>query len=155
MTSCCWNSLNCHNQIASLEKLTQIIGVLRLFALAPKQPRLLCFYSFMKIASLLQYHSVYSCKLFIQGVTVMAQWLINLTSNHEDAVWSLASLSGLGIWHCRELSCSSKTWLGSQVAVTVVWAGSCISEWTPSWELPLCLGPSHKKQKRKCLFRGL
>uniref|UniRef100_A0A8D1XLG6 PDZ domain-containing protein n=2 Tax=Sus scrofa TaxID=9823 RepID=A0A8D1XLG6_PIG len=32
-------------------------------------------------------------------------------------VLSLASLSGLRIWRCRELRCRSQTWLGSGVAV--------------------------------------
>ena len=34
-------------------------------------------------------------------------------------VQSLASLSGLRIWHCRELWCRSQTRLGSGIAVTV------------------------------------
>ena len=34
---------------------------------------------------------------------------MNLTSTHE--VWSLASLSGLGIQCCRELWCRSQIWL--------------------------------------------
>ena len=43
-------------------------------------------------------------------------------------VRSLASLSGLEIWCCRELWCRSKTQLSSHVAVAVVWAGSCSSD---------------------------
>ena len=35
-------------------------------------------------------------------------------------VRSLASISGLGIWHCRELWCRSQLWLGSRFAVAVV-----------------------------------
>ena len=35
-------------------------------------------------------------------------------------VWSLVLLSGLRIWHCRELWCRSQTRLGSCVAVAVV-----------------------------------
>ena len=35
-------------------------------------------------------------------------------------VRSLASLSGLRIWHCHELWCRSKMWLGSGVAVALV-----------------------------------
>ena len=34
-------------------------------------------------------------------------------------VRSLASLSGLRIWHCRQLWCRSQMWLGSCVAVVV------------------------------------
>ena len=45
-------------------------------------------------------------------------------------VWSLASLSGLRIWHCRELQCRSQMWLGSCVAMAQ--ACSCSSNWTPS-----------------------
>ena len=33
---------------------------------------------------------------------------------------SLALVSGLGIWRCRELWCSSQMWLRSGVAVAVV-----------------------------------
>ena len=44
----------------------------------------------------------------------------NLISIHEDAVRSLASLSGSGIWHCPELWCRSQMQLGSHVAVAVV-----------------------------------
>ena len=55
----------------------------------------------------------------------MAQWLMNLTRNHEVAgVRSLALLSELTIWHGRELQscelrCGSKTGLGSCIAVAV------------------------------------
>ena len=46
-------------------------------------------------------------------------------------IWSLASLSGLRIWYCRELWCRSQTWLGSHIAVAGVWASSCNSNLTP------------------------
>ena len=49
----------------------------------------------------------------------MAQWLINLTSIHED-VQFLALLNGLRIWSCRELWCRSQTQPGSRVAVALV-----------------------------------
>ena len=45
-------------------------------------------------------------------------------------VQSLASLSGLKIWCCHELSCRSQTWLGSCIAVAVAEAGSCSSHST-------------------------
>ena len=41
------------------------------------------------------------------GVPVMAQQV----SIHEGAVQSLASPSGLKIWHCHELQCRSPMWL--------------------------------------------
>ena len=59
------------------------------------------------------------------GVPVVAQCLANLTGNHEVVGSSPGSLSGLRIWHCRELCCRLQTWLGSHVAVAVAWAGSC------------------------------
>ena len=37
------------------------------------------------------------------GVSVVAQWVKNPTCVHEDGVRSLASLSGLRIWHCHKL----------------------------------------------------
>ena len=44
----------------------------------------------------------------------------NPTRNDEVVGLIPASLSGLRIWHCRELWCRSQTWLGSGVAVAVV-----------------------------------
>ena len=44
----------------------------------------------------------------------------NLTSIHETQVQSLASISGLRIWHCHELWCRSQTQLRSHVAMAVV-----------------------------------
>ena len=60
-----------------------------------------------------------SCQDTPQGVPVMAQWLMNPPSIHEDAVHSLALLSGLRIWRCCELWCRSQTRLGSRVTVAV------------------------------------
>ena len=63
-------------------------------------------------------------------------------------VQSLASLSGFRIRHCGELWWRLQTRLGSCIAVAVVWAGNCSSDWTRS------LGISKKpkqtnKQNRK------
>ena len=60
----------------------------------------------------------------MQGVPVMAQWLTNLTRNHEVA----DSIPGLAHWvtdpawirHCRELWCRLQMQLGSHVAVAQV-----------------------------------
>ena len=41
----------------------------------------------------------------------------NLTRNHEVAGLTLASLSGLRIWRCRELWCRLHIWLRSGAAV--------------------------------------
>ena len=60
-------------------------------------------------------------------------------------VWSLASLSRLRIWRCRELQCRSQTQLGSGVAM--VQASSCSSDQTPSLGTSICHGRGPKKQK--------
>ena len=55
----------------------------------------------------------------------MAQWVKNLTSIYEDVVPSLALLIGLRIQCCCKLQ------LRSGVAVAVVYAGSCSSDFNP------------------------
>ena len=51
------------------------------------------------------------------GIPIVAQWLINLIGTMRLQVRSLALLSGLSIWRCRELWCRLKMWLGSGMAV--------------------------------------
>ena len=64
-------------------------------------------------------------------------------------VRSLASLSGLRIWHCLELWCRSKMQFGSHVAVVVVQAGSYSSDSTPGLGTSICHGCGPKKTKKK------
>ena len=68
-------------------------------------------------------------------------------------VQSLASLSGLRIQHGHKLRCRSQTQLTSGVAVAMVWAGSCRSDFTLifPWELSYAVGAvvKRKKEKRK------
>ena len=79
----------------------------------------------------------------------MAQQKRNRLVSMRTGVQSLASLSGLRIWHRHELWCRSQTRLGSQVAVAVMQAGSCSSDLTPSWELPYATGVALEKRKKK------
>ena len=62
-------------------------------------------------------------------------------------VSSLASLSGLRIWHCCGLWCRSQTQLKSDVSVAQ--ASICSSDWTPSLGTSIYCKFSLKKQKRK------
>ena len=64
-------------------------------------------------------------------------------------VRSLASFSGLRIGCCCELGCRSQTRLRSGIAVSVVSAGSCSSDLTPSLGTSMCCGCSPKKTKDK------
>ena len=70
-------------------------------------------------------------------------------------VWSLASLNGLRTRRCCEPWCKSQTWLGSGIAVAVVYAGGYNSNWTPSLGTSICRGCSprkDKKDKKKCIL---
>ena len=49
----------------------------------------------------------------------MAQWKRIRLGTMSLRIQSLASLSGLSIWHCREMWCRSQAWLRSCVAVAV------------------------------------
>ena len=70
-------------------------------------------------------------------------------------VRSLASLSGLRIWHCHELWCGLQTWLGPCIAAAVVQASSCSSNSTPSLGTSMRCTCGPKKQKRKKETKGV
>ena len=53
------------------------------------------------------------------GVPITTQWKWICLVPMRTQVWSLASLTGFRIWHCRELWCKSQTWHGSGIAVAV------------------------------------
>ena len=82
------------------------------------------------------------------GVSVVVQGKQIQLESMRMGVWSLALLSGLRIWHCRELWCRLQIWLGSCITVAVVWAGSCSSNSTSSLETCIChqCGPKKAKQ---------
>ena len=62
---------------------------------------------------------------------------------------SLALLSGLRIWRCRELWCRWQTQLRSGIDVTVKQASSYSSNSTPSLGTSICCECSPKKTKNK------
>ena len=79
----------------------------------------------------------------------MVQQKRNLLGTMRMRVQSLASLSGLRTWCCRELWYRSKTRLGSGIAVAVVWASSYSSDSTPSLGTSICCRCNPKKKEKK------
>ena len=79
----------------------------------------------------------------------MAQGKLIRLVSMRMRVQSLALLSGLRIWHCRELWCRSQTWLGFRVAVAVVSALSYSSDSTPSLGTSMCRTCGPKKQRKE------
>ena len=77
----------------------------------------------------------------------MAQWKWIWLASMRMWVWSLASLSGLGKLHCRELWCRSQMWLGSRVAVAVVHSYSSNS--TLGLGISMCCRWGPKKKRKK------
>ena len=82
------------------------------------------------------------------GVPIVAQWKWIWLASMRTKVWSLASLSGLGIQHCRVLWCRTQTWLGSGVAVAVAQAGGYSSEDSWPGNLPSAEGVALKRLKQ-------
>ena len=78
----------------------------------------------------------------------MAQWLTNPTRNHEVWVWSLALLSGLRIWRCRELSCRLQTHLRSCVAWLLPRPAATAPIRPLVWEPPNAAGAALEKTKK-------
>ena len=83
----------------------------------------------------------------LHGIPIVAQGKQIRLGTWRLWVRPLALLSGLRIWHCCELWCRWQTWLESGIAVAVVEAGSCSSDWTPSLGTSICHGCGPKKQK--------
>ena len=81
------------------------------------------------------------------GIPVVAQWKPVRLVSRKMQVPSLALLSGSGIQCCHELWFRLQTWFRSHIAVAVVYAGSCISDSTPSLGTSICCGYRPKKLK--------
>ena len=77
----------------------------------------------------------------------MAQWRRIQPGTMRTRARSLASLSGLRIWHCCELWCGSQMRFRSCIAVALVEAGRCSSDWTPSLGTSMCCECGPKKAK--------
>ena len=84
------------------------------------------------------------CKYMFKNLGIPA-----IIQQKQIQLVSLASPSGLGIWHCGELWFRSQTLLGCWVAMPVCVASSCSSNWTPSLWTSICYNFCPKKQKKK------
>ena len=62
---------------------------------------------------------------------------------------SRASLSGLKIQPCRELSCRSQMQLRSGIAVAVAWSAAVAPIQPLAWELSYAMGVALKRKKKK------
>ena len=62
-------------------------------------------------------------------------------------VWSLASVSGLKIWHCWKLPCRSQMWLGSGVAWLWLRLAAAAPFGPLAQELPFATGVAIKRKK--------
>ena len=83
------------------------------------------------------------------GVPIVTQQnRIGLASMRMQ-VRTLALLSGLRTWHCRELWCRWQTWLGS--GMVWLWHGLAAAALIGplAWELPYAVGTALKRQKNK------
>ena len=86
---------------------------------------------------------------FLPGVPVVAHWKGIWLVFVRTQVWSLASLSGLRILHCRELRCRSQ--MCSDLALLCRWHRPATTVLNSSLSLgtSICWGCGPKKTKKK------
>ena len=87
------------------------------------------------------------------GVPIMAQWKQTLPVSMRMWVWSLALLSGSGIWCYRELWCMSQMLLWSCGAVAIVWASSQSCDSIPSLGTYVQVCPPNPAKKEERTLR--
>ena len=87
----------------------------------------------------------------LRGAPVVAPRYQTRPASMRTQVRSLAPLSGLRIWCCRELWCRSQMWLGSGIAVALVQAGGCSSNSTPSLGTSMCRTRVKRLEPRVCM----
>ena len=90
-----------------------------------------------------------SIKILTAGMLVVVQQKQIRLGTTRLQVRSLALLSGLGIWCCRERWCRSQTRLGSCIVVALAQAGVYSSNQTPSLGTSICHGSKPRKGKRQ------
>jgi len=80
-----------------------------------------------------------------KGVPIVAQWLTNPTSIHEDACLIPGLLGGLGIWRCHELWCRPQA---TALIGPLAWKPPYATEAAP--KIPK-KKKEKKKEKEKCI----
>ena len=91
-------------------------------------------------------------KGIFQGLPIVAQRKRTQLVSKRMQIQSLALLSELRIWHCRELWCSLQTWLRSDVAVASAGTAVALIHWIPSLGTSTCRKHSPEKCKKRKIW---
>ena len=83
------------------------------------------------------------------GDPIVAQWKQTQLVSTKIQLRSLASLSGLRIWHCHELWCRSQMRLGSELLWLWRRPGATVLVQPLVWELPYATGVAIKRKPKK------
>ena len=101
------------------------------------------------------YYLMYMINHFLCRVSIVAQWCLIWVGTMRLWVQSLASLSGLRIWCCRELWCRSHVQLRPGIAVAVRRLVATAPIGPLAWEPPDAAGVALKRQKTKKKLKPL